>query len=346
MHFHKATIRDIERLASDVISLTFEVATDAESLDFMSGQHTTLRTVINGVEIRRSYSLANSPFESFLPRLIVKLIKGGKMSDYLVQLEEGSEIEISDTQGFFYADINTEKNNAYTLICEGIGFVPMYSMIRSILTAESVSKINLLYVFRTSEEFLLKYELELLSSEYSNRFSISYLSHSSTRLASIASPYPKIDSNYIEQYMMEQGVSKNSMEYFICGQGSFVDEIKLNILAYDVPRKQIHTQCYSVADEPDELSSNVIPATVQVEGHPQLIRSKDTESILSAVKKSNFDPPYACESGICGTCAARLLHGKVYMKSQHALEEVDVENGWILTCCAHACSDQIKIKFE
>ena len=58
------------------------------------------------------------------------------------------------------------------------------------------------------------------------------------------------------------------------------------------------------------------------------------------------DLPYACKGGVCCTCKAQLLEGNVKMDLNYALEEEEIEQGYILTCQAHPISDKVVIDFD
>ncbi len=59
------------------------------------------------------------------------------------------------------------------------------------------------------------------------------------------------------------------------------------------------------------------------------------ESILNAALRVRSDVPFACAGGVCGTCRARLIEGKVQMTENYALEPDELERGYVLTCQSH-----------
>jgi ring-1,2-phenylacetyl-CoA epoxidase subunit PaaE len=56
---------------------------------------------------------------------------------------------------------------------------------------------------------------------------------------------------------------------------------------------------------------------------------------------NNIDAPYACCAGVCSTCKAKLIEGEVEMKSNHALEDYEVEAGYVLSCQSYPVSDRV-----
>ncbi|MEM9104955.1 MAG: 2Fe-2S iron-sulfur cluster binding domain-containing protein, partial [Pseudomonadota bacterium] len=70
------------------------------------------------------------------------------------------------------------------------------------------------------------------------------------------------------------------------------------------------------------------------------------QTLLEAIRKQKLDPPFSCQSGVCGACRARLTTGEVHMRSRMALEDRDIERGTILTCQSVARSRELAIVFE
>lgn len=70
------------------------------------------------------------------------------------------------------------------------------------------------------------------------------------------------------------------------------------------------------------------------------------ENILDAGLHNGLELPYACKAGVCSTCKAKLVKGRVDMDITHGLEPEEVEQGYILTCQAHPLSDEVVVDFD
>jgi ring-1,2-phenylacetyl-CoA epoxidase subunit PaaE len=104
VHFEELTICDVRKETSDCVSIAFAVPQGLEStyLHFTQGQNITLRTAINGTEIRRSYSICSSPDEHEL-RIAVKQIPEGLFSTFAnEQLKPGDKLEVLPPSGRFF----------------------------------------------------------------------------------------------------------------------------------------------------------------------------------------------------------------------------------------------------
>ena len=68
--------------------------------------------------------------------------------------------------------------------------------------------------------------------------------------------------------------------------------------------------------------------------------------MLDAAAAAGLEVPYSCKSGVCCTCRAKLIEGKVRMDRNFALEKHEVEAGFVLTCQAHPLTARVVISFD
>lgn len=61
--------------------------------------------------------------------------------------------------------------------------------------------------------------------------------------------------------------------------------------------------------------------------------------LLEQLRDQGVDLPYGCEYGGCITCAAKLTAGEVDQRRQVALNNRQIENGYVILCVARATSD-------
>ena len=73
---------------------------------------------------------------------------------------------------------------------------------------------------------------------------------------------------------------------------------------------------------------------------------KEGESLLETVLRARADAPYACKGGVCGTCRARVTSGAVTMRRNYALEQSEVEAGYVLTCQAVPTTDEVTVDYD
>ena len=72
----------------------------------------------------------------------------------------------------------------------------------------------------------------------------------------------------------------------------------------------------------------------------------DGDNILDLAQKNGADLPFACKGGVCCTCKAKVLKGKVSMEVNYALDADEVEDGYVLTCQSHPQTKEVLISFD
>ena len=70
------------------------------------------------------------------------------------------------------------------------------------------------------------------------------------------------------------------------------------------------------------------------------------DTILQTARMAGLPAPSSCEIGSCGTCMARLTHGSARMINNDALEQDELDEGWVLTCQALPTSRILRVEYE
>jgi ferredoxin len=70
------------------------------------------------------------------------------------------------------------------------------------------------------------------------------------------------------------------------------------------------------------------------------------ETLLQTARMAGLQPPSSCEIGSCGTCMARLTEGSARMLNNDALEDDDLDEGWVLTCQGLPTSRTVRVVYE
>lgn len=136
--FYPIKVSKVQKETKDCASLTFDIPEELkEKFEYKQGQHVTLKAMINGEDVRRSYSLCSSPVEDKW-QVAVKRINGGVFSNYANdELKEGDHIEIMPPTGNFYVDVNPSASRNYIVFAAGSGITPILSIIKTHLALEA-----------------------------------------------------------------------------------------------------------------------------------------------------------------------------------------------------------------
>ena len=171
--FHNIEVQDIYKETRDCSVVTFQIPDELVSeFQYKQGQHLTLKTMIDGQDVRRSYSLCSSPTENKW-QVAVKKINGGLFSTFINEtLKKGDSLEIMAPSGKFNVEVDAEKAKNYIVFAAGSGITPILSIIKTHLALEPNSTFKLFYLNRSVKSIIFKEEIEQLKNKYFDRFEI------------------------------------------------------------------------------------------------------------------------------------------------------------------------------
>ena len=86
--------------------------------------------------------------------------------------------------------------------------------------------------------------------------------------------------------------------------------------------------------------------TIELDGRTSTVAYSAGDTLLQTARMVGLNPPSSCEVGSCGTCMARLTEGSARMINNDALEDDEVEEGWVLTCQALPTSETVRVVYE
>lgn len=359
IHFRALTIEDVRKETADCVSVAFAIpAGFREEFRWLQGQNITLRTRINGEEIRRSYSICSSPLDNEL-RVAIKKVPGGVFSTYAnEQLQKGHVIDVLPPSGKFYTELQGGNRKRYLAFAAGSGITPILSLIKTTLAIEPGSHFTLVYGNRYRQSILFREELEALKNRYMDRLSLHHIL--SREQMDIPLYQGRIDPLKCEELCGRLIDMRSINEIFLCGPEDMIFNIKGWLEQRGVDPLTIHFELFHTRDAakgrtagPQEsqdrlqLKDRVSRVTVQLDGiSHDFDLPYDGSSILDAALMEGVDLPFACKGGVCCTCRARLVKGKVDMDINYALEADEMQAGYILTCQSHPRTERVVVDFD
>lgn len=354
LHFHPLTIKDIKKETQDCVSISFNIP-DAlkKEFEFKQGQSLTLKTNLEGEEIRRSYSICTSPLDNDL-RVAIKHVQGGLFSTFAnTQLQSGHPIDVMPPSGNFYTDLQSSNKKNYVAFAAGSGITPILSIIKTTLITEPASTCTLVYGNKNSSSIIFKEELEALKDKYIERFRLYYVLSRERMDAEIN--YGRINAEKCSQ--LTKLINLNTAdEFFICGpeemlfsvrdflQEKGIDEHKIHFELFTTPLRKASNYKPQVVNETNKETSKI---TVTLDGRSfDFNLDYNSNNILDAALAQGADLPFACKGGVCTTCKAKLIEGQIEMEVNYGLEPDEVEAGFILTCQSHPRSEIVVVDFD
>ncbi len=358
LHFHPLRVRALRPDTEEAMVVSFDVPDDlAEHFHFTQGQYLTLRQVIDGEDIRRSYSICAGLDDGEL-RVGVRKVQGGRFSNWLHgHLKAGDVIESMPPQGRFFVPLDDAQSRHYLGIAGGSGITPILSIMKTVLQREPHSRFTLVYGNRRGASTMFKEELEDLKNKYLTRLSLHHVFSEEI----VDSPLNQgvLDRAKIGEFMGRVIDPTRIAHAFICGPYTMNDEGEAAMLAAGLAPEQIHVERFGIA-----VPIGANPAAAAVPQHAPgdaptcqvtVVRDGVTReipyrasdpSLLDACAAAGMDVPYSCKSGVCGTCRAMCTSGAVRMSRNFALEKDEVAQGFVLTCQAHPTTPAVTLDFD
>ncbi|TDH23059.1 phenylacetate-CoA oxygenase/reductase subunit PaaK [Segetibacter sp. 3557_3] len=351
-HFHPLTIKEVRRETADCISLLFDVPENLkDEFSYHHGQSLTLRLNINGQEVRRSYSICSSPLDNEL-RIAIKKVDQGVFSSYANQsFKAGDILEVMRPSGKFHATLDRENKNSYIAFAAGSGITPIFSIIKTTLVTEPNSKFTLVYGNRNRSSIIFREQLEALKNKFVSRFRIIHILSREKMDAPIN--VGRINKEKCAALFEKLLDLNQTAGFFLCGPAEMIFEVKEYLLEHGVDPNKIHFELFGTPvkqqNSPVEKSTTERKSaiTIKLDGTSfDFQLAFDSESILDAALRQGADLPYACKGGVCCTCRAKLVEGKVDMTLNYALEPDELEQGFILTCQSHPRTEKVVIDYD
>jgi ring-1,2-phenylacetyl-CoA epoxidase subunit PaaE len=146
--------------------------------------------------------------------------------------------------------------------------------------------------------------------------------------------------------------AKQVHQYFVCAPTALAAEVSNALSTLGVEPSRIHVEHFATEDEKGpaaDAASNASETQVTFvrDGRRRAFTMhRDRESILDAAARAGIELPFSCKAGVCSTCRTKLVKGKVELAENYALEDWELEQGFILACQAHAKTPEIELTYD
>ncbi len=354
--FHRLRVAAVERLTDDSVAITFAVPPELrEAYRFTQGQHVSVRRPADqgGDEVRRSYSIC-APATTGPLRIAVKRLPGGIFSEWASGgLVVGDELEVLTPVGRFFTPLDPANAKHYAAVAAGSGITPVLSIVATTLEVEPASRVTLIYGNRTSRSVMFLEELEDLKDRYPERFQLLHVLSREQQDSALLTG--RIDADKVRALLASVLPPDTVDEWFLCGPYGMVMAARDVLLEHGVDRRHVHSELFHVGDTAPPVrlvTAGAEPAptstvTVVLDGRRTTLElASDAEPVLDAVLQVRADAPYACKGGVCGTCRAKVVEGSVEMDRVYALEDEEIERGYVLTCQSHPRTPRVVLDFD
>lgn len=361
LSFHPLKVAAVDRIAEDAVCMTLAIPDPLrEKFHFDAGQYVTVRRMIDGREERRTYSIVAPPGCSAL-RIGVREQFGGRMSRELTnRVKPGDVLEVGTPVGRFRTSVDPARSRSYVAFAAGSGITPILSLATDILAREPNSRFTLVYGNRSMARTMFLEDTLALKNRHLGRFAVHFVMSREPQHTALLNG--RIDAQKVRELAREMPGIGSADEYFVCGPGRMVDEVREAIkLLNDSAPVRIERFVADAAARPAPVPGNgaecgaaarpaaEVLATVSVlmDGRRRSFPMAATDgSVLEAAERAGLELPFSCRSGICATCRARIVAGEAVMAHNIALQPWEIEAGFVLCCQARPTTATLELSYD
>lgn len=319
--FHAVRITKIIQETADTRSYVLDAP-----FSYRAGQFITLRAC----GTLRSYSLASSPDTDSELMTTVKRVPGGLVSNWIHDnLAVGDVIEITYPAGVFCLRDNSGPVVAY---CGGSGITPILSLAKSAL-ATTERAVRILAADRDTDSVIFAATLAELAGDYPDRLEVSH--HLDT------------DHGFVTAGDVQGFAGQDlSADFYLCGPAPFMELTRDALVAHGVSGEQILIERFEPAADAPAGPAKEGTVTIVLARQRQTVPQRAGESLLESARRAGLAPPFSCEAGNCATCIAQVTEGEAKMRTNNALEDDEVADGWVLTCQGEPVTPHVTVVYE
>lgn len=332
------SIRAIRTETRDTKS--FELSFD-QPISYLPGQFLSVIRKRGDFETRRQYSFSSHPVLSRFPIITVKRIENGELSRWLFdEAKVGDTLLSAGVSGRFIlpADINQIKTILF--LAAGSGITPVLSLMQELLNFHRDKQVILVYSNRSAEDTIFINTLQQWQRDFP-QLTVEYFFSNNKNLRRARLGNLLLMDIY-KQYIRDASTSVA----YLCGPYDYMQMLEITLrtegLAADRVLKEVFLSP-EVSDEllpPDQDQHQVL---IRYGNNSVKLSVKYPTTILQAARKKNFELPFSCEAGRCGTCAATCTSGEVWMKVNEVLSDKEVAQGRVLTCTGYAVGGDVEL---
>ncbi len=355
--FHSLTISDVRRETADAVSISFEVPAELrDDYRYVPGQYLTLRSDLEGEDVRRSYSICSGLDDGEL-RVAIKKVEGGVFSTFANDnLTAGMSLDVMTPEGRFVAEPQAEIEGEYVAFAAGSGVTPILSIVKSLLEREPHSRVTFFYGNRSTASIIFRTALEDLKDRFLERFRLVHVL--SREAQDIDLLHGRLDADRIKQLAKVGLFDPATVDaYFLCGPGDMIEQAKEALGGLGVAAETIRAEMFLPADgaEAPRAASRRAQETARqgatietvLDGARHSIEMVEgDDNVVAAAARQGLELPYSCKGGMCCTCRCKVVEGEAEMATNYSLEPWEQEAGFVLACQARPLTEKLVLDFD
>ncbi|WP_169334457.1 flavin reductase family protein [Hahella ganghwensis] len=300
-----------QRMAAEVIAVldetaqvkTFVIRPPSRWKGFIEGQHIPVEVEVNGVRMRRFYSISSTQQRYLREGVITITVKHqehGRVSGFLHErVRTGGILYIGEASGSFTLNHSNPPGDI-VFIAAGSGITPIISIIESLGERQPGLAMTLIYYVRNSGQVIFRERLELLS-ERCHRLNIHL-------------HFTAEEGRASRDQLLRDSPNITASAVYLCGPQLFMQRVIQELKASGSSSPDIRQEHFGgpfLAERTPLPAMDKVTAKVHLQQSGREIESQGGQSLLEIAESHGLQPKFGCRSGVCHECTCVKTGGQV-----------------------------------
>ena len=315
---------------------------DGHPLRFQAGQFMSVDVVVDGVRLRRAYSLAAPAAGpgSGAPHITIKCVHEGRVSNHLNEsAHEGMLLDVLGPSGSFVLEpAPADTSRHVLLVAGGSGITPIMSLAATTLHSEPQSRVTLVYGNRAEADVIFMERLAELVTASEGRLVVDHVLTEGS--AAWEGARGLLDGATLNARLDAVGVDPAAADAcFVCGPTPMMVAARALLLERGVAKSRLHEERFGSPEARTEArgADTPQPFTLQRGQGSRTVVVQPGQTLLDAAVAAGEPMPFSCAMGGCGACKMVCLDGEVAMEEPNCLTDDERAQGFVLTCVGRPC---------
>jgi len=257
----------------------------------------------------------------------------------------------------------------YVGFASGCGITPVLSVAKAILQADATNRIILFYGNSSTGRVMCLEELLGLKDRFLDRLALHFVMSREPQEVELYNG--RVDAARVRELARTLFKPDQVAEYFVCGPGDMIEQVSGALRELNVSAERIHGEHFTLADvvtvahiaasTPSAAHATVaVPATstatrpmdsaevtVLMDGRRRTFTMRmNDDTVLDAAMHAGLELPFSCRAGVCSTCRTKVVSGEVEMAQNYALEDWELEQGYVLACQSRVKTPTLELDYD
>jgi ferredoxin-NADP reductase len=289
--------RVVKVIAETADMRTFVLRPNRRWTGHSAGQYTTVDVEIDGVRVRRCYSLSSAPGDQLA--ITVKRVAGGRVSTWMHDhVGVGDVLVLGAAAGDFV--LPTPAPAKLLLLSGGSGATPVMSILRDLAARDAVRDVVFVHHARSRADVPFGPDLRALAAR-----------HPGLRVVLELDDAPDSRGGFDEQRLRQRVPDLAERATFLCGPTGLMARVESMYEAAGLADRLTSERFVAAAPVSRVADGDAQIVTVRLGRTGTRFAATSAAPLLDQIERNGGRPAHGCRMGICHTCTCRKRTGAV-----------------------------------